>query len=446
MNSLDLYDVSGIRAILDRQRAAFLADPAPTAEQRIERLERAAQLLLVHAGELTEALNRDFGVRSPTFTHGVEIQYPLANIRQTQADLERWMRSESRPSPQGSAWVQYQPLGVVGVVTPWNGPVNMLFNGLAGALAAGNRVMLKPSELTPCTSGLLARLLRSAYAEDEVAVITGGAEVARAFCAQPFDHLLFTGAGSIGREVMRAAADNLVPVTLELGGKSPVILSRSADLASAAAMVAVAKMINSGQICVAPDYLFVPEESLQAFVATARAAIAARFPSLRDNPEVTSIINQRHFQRLHGYIDQARAAGVEVIELNPAQEDFAGQPFYKMCPTLLIDPPDELGVMQEEIFGPLLPVKTYREMDEVLAYINARPRPLALYYFGQDAGEEQQVLSRTCSGGVTVNGIAQHASLESLPFGGVGASGMGAYHGIDGFRRFSHAKAVFRSA
>ncbi|UVE19556.1 coniferyl aldehyde dehydrogenase [Pseudomonas sp. LS44] len=445
MNSSQSFDATSIRETLRLQRAAFLAAPLASAEARIELLERAAVLLLTHGDELIEALNADFGVRSPTFSRGLEIQAPLATIRQTQANLERWMQPEARESAQGEAWVQYQPLGVVGVMTPWNGPVNLLFNGLAGALAAGNRVMLKPSEATPRTSALLAALLGSVYAQDEVAVITGGADVASAFCSQPFDHLLFTGAASIGREVMRAAAEHLVPVTLELGGKSPVIISRSADVASAAAAVTMSKMNNSGQICVAPDYVFVPEELLASFVAATQAAIAAHYPSLRDNPEVTSIINRRHFERLHGYLDEARAAGVELIELNPAGENLTGQAFHKMIPTLLINPGDELQVMQNEIFGPLLPIKTYRELDEVLAYVNARPRPLALYYFGLDAIEEQQVLARTCSGGVTINGIAKHAGLESLPFGGVGASGMGAYRGFDGFRRFSHGKAVFRA-
>ncbi|MGH8432360.1 MAG: aldehyde dehydrogenase family protein, partial [Solimonas sp.] len=297
----------------------------------------------------------------------------------------------------------------------------------------------------PHTSELLAKLIRSVYAEEEVAVVTGDAEVAKAFCGQPFDHLLFTGATSVGKQVMRAAAENLVPVTLELGGKSPTIISRSADFPVAVATVIGGKMINSGQICVAPDYVFVPQEQLGDFIATARAMLAVQYPTLKDNPEVTSIINARHYQRLHGYLEEARAAGVELIELNPADEDFTSQPHYKMAPTLLINPGEDLQVMQDEIFGPLLPVKTYRDIDEVVAYINARPHPLALYYFGRDTAEEAFVLRRTCSGGVTLNSIAAHASIESLPFGGVGASGMGAYHGIDGFRRFSHGKAIFRA-
>lgn len=446
MSAIENWTSTDIRTILEKQRAAYLASEPWTVEQRCERLDRAIGLLVKHEQDIIEALSADFGHRSPSFSKGSEVLSPLATLKQTRAELAEWTRPEQRQARTGEAWVQYQPLGVVGIVTAWNVPGYMIFSGLAGALAAGNRVMIKPSEFTPHTSALIARLIRSVYTEDEVAVVLGGAEVGQAFCAQPFDHLLFTGATSIGKHVLRAAAENLVPVTLELGGKSPAIISRSADFKDAVAKTVIGKLLNAGQLCVAPDYVFVPKESLEAFIGIAKAVVAGFLPTLKDNPEYTSIINTRHYERLLDYLSEARQAGVELIELNPADEDFSTATRNKIVPTLLRNPGDDLQVMQDEIFGPLLPIKPYDNIAEVIAWINARPRPLALYYFGNDADEEAQVLSRTCSGGVTLNGVLSHASTEGLPFGGVGQSGMGAYHGIDGFRTFSHAKAVLRTA
>ncbi|WP_433766126.1 coniferyl aldehyde dehydrogenase [Pseudomonas putida] len=446
MSAIEHSTSCEIRTILEKQRAGFLANEPWTLEQRCELLDRAIGLLVNHEQDLIEALTADFGHRSPGFSKGSEVLSPLATLKQTKAELADWMRPEQRQARAGQAWVQYQPLGVVGIVTAWNVPGYMVFSGLAGALAAGNRVMIKPSEFTPHTSALIARLIRSVYAEEEVAVVLGGADVGQAFCGQPFDHLLFTGATSIGKHVLRAAAENLVPVTLELGGKSPTIISRTADFNDAVAKTVIGKLLNAGQLCVAPDYVFVPQESVGAFISVAKAVVGKFFPTLKDNPDYTSIINSRHYERLLGYLGEARAAGVELIELNPAGEDFSDGARNKIVPTLLRNPGDALQVMQDEIFGPLLPVLAYTTIDEVIARINARPRPLALYYFGNDAAEEAAVLTRTCSGGVTLNGVLSHASTEGLPFGGVGQSGMGAYHGIDGFRTFSHAKAILRTA
>ncbi|OWP49761.1 coniferyl aldehyde dehydrogenase [Pseudomonas nitroreducens] len=443
MSANDYMGEAEIRAILQRQRAAALESGPSSAEQRCELIDRAIDLLANNEQALLDALNADFGHRSPTFSRYSDVQSPLATLKQTRSELAGWMQPERRQASRGEAWVEYQPLGVVGIVTAWNVPVNMVFKGLAGALAAGNRVMIKPSEFNPHTSALIARMIRSVYAEEEVAVVTGPAEVGQAFCRQPFDHLLFTGAGSIGRHVLRAAAENLVPVTLELGGKSPAIISRSADLKTAVAKIVIGKTLNAGQLCVAPDYVFVPEESMDAFIAIAQAVVAGFLPTLADNPEYTSIINERHYQRLQAYLAEARQAGVTLVELNPAGETLDGAS-RKIAPTLLRNPGDALQVMQDEIFGPLLPIKPYGDFSEVIAYVNARPCPLGLYWFGSDAAEERLVLERTCSGGVTLNEVMQHAGLENLPFGGIGASGMGAYHGIDGFRTFSHAKAVYR--
>ncbi len=445
MSANENLSAADVRVILDKQRAACLANEPWTAEQRCERIDRAIGLLVDYQEEIVAALAADFGHRSQDFSRLFDVLSPLAAMKYTKAKVAEWMRDEQRHTDRGQAWVQYQPLGVVGILTAWNFPGNLIFNGLAGALAAGNRVMIKVSEFNPQTSALIARIFRTVYAEDEVAIITGGPDVGQAFCSQPFDHLLFTGATSIGKHVMRAAAENLVPVTLELGGKSPTIISRSADLAAAVNKIITGKLHNAGQICLAPDYVFVPEEKLAEFVAIAKATVAKLFPTLKDNPDYTSVINARHFERLQGYLAEAREAGVELIEMNPAGEDFAGQAHHKIVPTLLNNPGDQLKVMQDEIFGPLLPIKPYSDIQEVVAYINSHPRPLGLYYFGSNADEEAFVLNRTTSGGVCLNDVLRHAGVETLPFGGVGASGMGAYHGFDGFRTFSHAKAVLRA-
>ncbi|MDN7140077.1 coniferyl aldehyde dehydrogenase [Pseudomonas sp. JQ170] len=435
-----------VRVVLEKQRAAWLASAPWTAEQRCELIDRAIGLLVDYQDDIVAALAADFGHRSADFSRLFDVLSPLASMKYTKSQVATWMRDEPRHTDRGEAWVRYQPLGVVGILTAWNFPGNMIFNGLAGALAAGNRVMIKLSEFNPHTSALIARIFPTVFADDEVAIVTGGAEVGQAFCALPFDHLLFTGASSIGKHVMRAAAENLVPVTLELGGKSPTIISRSADLAAAVSKIITGKLHNAGQICLAPDYVFVPEEHMAEFISLAKATVAKLYPTLKDNPDYTSVINARHFERLHDYLAQARDAGVHTVELNPANEDFSGQPHHKIAPTLLLNPDDSLKVMQDEIFGPLLPVKPYSDIQAVVAYINSHPRPLGLYYFGSHAEEEAFVLERTTSGGVCVNDVLRHGGVETLPFGGVGASGMGAYHGFDGFRTFSHARAVLRAA
>jgi len=276
-----------------------------------------------------------------------------------------------------------------------------------------------------------------------LAVITGGPQAGEQFSRLPFDHLIFTGSTSIAYHVMRAAAENLVPVTLELGGKSPVIIGPGANMDLAATRVMVGKTMNAGQICLAPDYVMVPEAQRDDFVAKASAAVHKLYPTLKDNPDYTSVINQRHHDRLRNYLDDAKAKGGKLVEVNPAREDFSQQEFHKIPPTFVLDPTDDMKIMQDEIFGPLLPVKTYRTVDEAIDYVNGKARPLGLYYFGTDKAEQQRVLSRTTSGGVTVNDVIMHVAMEDLPFGGVGPSGMGSYHGVDGFRTFSHRKSVY---
>jgi coniferyl-aldehyde dehydrogenase len=450
MDGGQAIDATAMQAILDRQKAAHLRDGAPSAETRIERIDRCILLLVEHKQAIVDALNQDFGARSPTVTAFTDVAGSIGPLKHARDHLRGWMKTEKRrttPAILGllgaKAEVRCQPKGVVGVISPWNFPVNLTFSPLAGVLAAGNRAMIKPSEFTPATSDLLKRMFASAFSEEEIAVVTGGPDVGQAFAGLAFDHLIFTGATSIARHVMRAAAENLVPLTLELGGKSPVILGRSADVKVAAARIMNGKTLNAGQICLAPDYILAPKESLDGFVHAAEGAVKGMFPTMKDNPDYTSVINQRHFERITAYVDEARAKGARVVELKPDGEDFSQQEHHKIPPTLIIDPADDLKVMQEEIFGPVLPVKTYAQVDDAIAYVNARDRPLGLYYFGADDAEREKVLGSTTSGGVSVNDVIMHVAQEELPFGGVGPAGMGSYLGVDGFREFSHKKAVF---
>jgi len=446
-------DTKRMQEVLLRQRAAHIKDGPPSAEVRIARIDRAIGLLVDNRDAIAEALREDFGHRSVDASLFTDVSGSIGPLKHARKHVKSWMKRERRkvtPAALGlfgaKAHIEYQPKGVVGVISPWNFPFNLTFTPLAGIFAAGNRVMIKPSEYTPRSSELMARLFHQAYDESEVAVILGGPEVGHAFSSLPFDHLLFTGATAIAYHVQRAAAENLVPTTLELGGKSPVIVSRSAELPLAAKRVMNGKTLNAGQICLAPDYMLVPKDRVQDFVGEAVKAVTTMFPTLKDNPDYTSAINQRHYDRLMGYIDDARAKGAEIVEINPAKEDFRQQPFHKIPPTLVLNPTDDMKIMKDEIFGPLLPVKAYDSMDEAIAYVNEHPRPLGLYYFGNDAAEQERVVTRTTSGGVTVNDVVMHVAMEDLPFGGIGPSGMGAYHGVDGFRTFSHAKAVFQQA
>jgi coniferyl-aldehyde dehydrogenase len=446
----DTHDAASMQTLLEKQKAAHLRDGAPSAELRMERLDRCVGLLVENRKAIEAALNEDFGARSPEATAFTDVAASIGPLQHAKANLKKWMKTERRktsPALLGlfgaKAEVRYQPKGVVGVISPWNFPVNLTFTPLAGIIAAGNRAMIKPSEYTPATSALMAQMFGGAFSEEEIAVVTGGPDVGQAFAALPFDHLIFTGATAVARHVMRAAADNLTPLTLELGGKSPVILGRSADMATAAARIMNGKTLNAGQICLAPDYVLAPKEKLEAFVGEAEGAVKRMFPTLKDNPDYTAIVAQRHYERIMGYIDDARAKGARVVELKPDGEDLTQQQHRKIAPTLIIDPTDDMTVMQEEIFGPVLPVKTYQGVDEAIAYVNAHDRPLGLYYFGDDAAEREKVLAGTTSGGVTVNDVVFHVAQEDLPFGGVGPSGMGSYHGYDGFREFSHKKAVY---
>ncbi|MEL0065012.1 MAG: coniferyl aldehyde dehydrogenase [Gammaproteobacteria bacterium] len=438
-----------MQAILDRQKKAYIADGVVTAETRIDRLDRAINILKNHGTKLSEAMAADFGHRSMDQSKMTDIDGAIGPLQHAKKHVRQWMKPEKRKVmfPLGifgaRGRIEYQPLGVVGCISPWNFPVQLTFAPLGGIFAAGNRTMIKPSEFTAQTSELMQELFAAEFDEEEVAVCTGGPDVGGAFSRLPFDHLLFTGATSIAKHVMRAAAENLVPLTLELGGKSPVVIGRSADMELAATNIMAGKTMNAGQICLAPDYVFLPEESRDEFVEAARNSVAKMYPDIKDNPDYTSIVNERHYDRLNGYLDDAREKGANVVEINPADEDFSQQQHHRIPPTIVLDPTDDMQVMQDEIFGPILPVKQYQDLNETLDYINDHDRPLGLYYFGQDKAEENKVLTHTTSGGVTVNDVVMHVAQEDLPFGGVGPSGMGSYHGYDGFRNFSHAKAIY---
>ncbi|MBK6289329.1 MAG: coniferyl aldehyde dehydrogenase [Gammaproteobacteria bacterium] len=444
---------STMQKTLELQKSAFLADGVADYKTRIDRLDRLRSLLGENRHLLCEALSLDFGHRSIDHAQLTEIAAPVAGLEYTKRHLRKWMKAEQRKIPLlfsllgARATVRYQPLGSVGVIVPWNFPVYLTMGPLTGIIAAGNRAMVKPSEFTPRVSDLLCELFGKYFDKSEIAVFPGGADVSAAFSELPFDHLLFTGAGSIARHVMRAASANLVPVTLELGGKSPTIISRDADLEKAAISIMDFKLSNAGQICIAPDYLLVPEEKLNEVVSVMEQTVRRLFPTLIDNPDYTSIVNERHFQRLQSYVDDALAAGVEMVEINPAGDDFSNQPYFKMPPRLFLNPGDDRLIMQNEIFGPLLPIKTYKQVEEAIDYINRHDRPLALYYFGlADGAEVEQVISRTLSGGVAINDVAAQAGCESLPFGGIGPSGMGVYHGFDGFKSFSHGRGIYKQS
>lgn len=432
--------------LLAKQRAAFLRDGPPSAAQRRADLRKLKRTLLSHRAQFEAAISKDFGYRSAYETRIMEVIPIIQAINFLRRNVAKWMRPEKRRISlhfiPGRARVHYQPVGVVGIVSPWNYPLSLAIMPLLSAIAAGNRAILKPSELTPATSELLKSTLREIFPEDQIAVVTGGPELGAAFSRLPFDHLVFTGSTHVGRMVMREAAENLVPVTLELGGKSPTLIGPDADIETAAASVAYGKLANAGQTCIAPDYVLVHEKDAAAFVASYDATAAAFYPEGAADKNYTAIASARNYSRLRRLLEDAENKGARVIETGPRTPVLTR----KLPSAIVLNVTDDMAIMREEIFGPLLPVVTYRTLDEAIAYINHRPRPLALYYFGNSSEDRQKVLTRTTSGNVTVNDTLMHYVQNALPFGGVGMSGMGAYHGIEGFKSLSHAKGVFEQS
>jgi coniferyl-aldehyde dehydrogenase len=435
---------------LRRMKDAQRKSGAPTYEERIATLEKLERAVVKRKTAIAEAISRDFGNRSRHESMVAEVFIVLGAIKHTKTHLREWMETEERETGfvflPARVELRPQPLGVVGIISPWNYPVQLALAPLVQVLAAGNRAMIKPSELVPETAELLRDLLAETFPADQVTVVTGGPEVGEAFSRLPFDHLVFTGSTRVGKAVMRAASENLVPVTLELGGKSPTIVGRDFSMRTAAERIAAGKLFNSGQTCIAPDYVMVPAGMRDAFVDAYKAAVAKMYPTLEKNPDYTSIVSDKHRARIESYVQDAKTRGARVVEINPAAEAFDGKATRKLAPSLVLDPTDEMTVMQEEIFGPVLPVITYQSLDEAIAYVNDHPRPLALYLFSNERDTIDRVLGSTISGGVTINETMLHVAQDDLPFGGVGPSGMGAYHAKEGFDAFTKKKPVFRQA
>ena len=447
--------IQDMNRILELQKNLNIKEGAPDINIRKDRLDRVIAMVSKYDKQIVSAVNQDFGNRDQVMSAATEVASVIGPMEHAKKNLKKWMKTEKRKAaiaPLGSALsllgakaeVRYQPKGVVGAISPWNFPMNLALAPLAGIISAGNRVMHKPSELTPATSDLLKQMIEEYFDEGEMAVFVGDAEVGAAFSGLAFDHLIFTGGTSIAKHVMKAASENLVPLTLELGGKSPVVVGKNAKIKETAQRVMQGKTMNAGQICLAPDYALVPEEKVEEFVQASVEATSEMYPEMKDNDDFTSIINQRHYDRIQSYLEDAKEKGADVVEINPSNEDFSQQPHHKIPPTIVLNPSEDMKIMQEEIFGPVLPVKTYKDVTEPVDYINSKDRPLGLYYFGEDAKEKDYVLENTTSGGVTVNDVISHIQMEDLPFGGVGPSGMGSYHGYDGFKEFSHAKAVYK--
>lgn len=432
-----------LEQIFQQQKEAYLKQPNPSLSERKQWLKQLKNQLLKHQSQIAKTISQDFGNRSQDETRLAELLPSVMGINYALKHLKQWMQPSKRNVgllfQPAQAYVMYQPVGVVGIVVPWNYPLFLAIGPLCQALAAGNRVMLKMSEFTPTFSQYFQKIISDIFPSDLVQVITGDAVIAQKFTALPFDHLLFTGATSIGRHVMQAAAQNLTPITLELGGKSPVIIGQQADLNESVLRIAFGKCVNSGQTCVAPDYVFVPESLLEDFIEHYQKAVHQFYPEISENSDYTTIINERQYQRLQQYLEDAQQKGATVIPLYDTQNTQN-----KSLSHFVVYGVDaSMRLMQEEIFGPILPIMTYKKIEDAVEYINLHPRPLALYYFGTQQQEQQYVLTHTHSGGVCLNETLVHVGQDDLPFGGVGASGLGHYHGYEGFLTFSHAKSVF---
>jgi coniferyl-aldehyde dehydrogenase len=436
---------SALEATLGLQRKALMERGAPDYRRRLEALDALLRALLARQEEFIKAISEDFGGRARQETLLLEVFPLVEQIRHAKRHLKRWMK----PKRVATGWaflpararIVYQPVGIVGIASPWNYPLLLTISPLVCALSAGNPVMLKPSEFAPRTASLVKLMLSEIFAEDYVAVVQGDASVSAKFTALPFDHLIFTGSTEVGKKVMRAASENLTPVTLELGGKSPTLLQQDYPMEVALPRILTGKLYNAGQTCIAPDYVLVQEEARESFIERAAEVIAELYPGLVDNPDYTRVINARQYERLKGLLNDAQAKGAKILQINPRGEECSALNRV-FPPTLVSGVTDEMTIMQEEIFGPILPVVTYKTMEEALLYINERPRPLALYYFDLDRRRVDEVLRRTISGGVTINDVILHIAQNNLPFGGIGPSGMGQYHGFDGFETFSKKKGI----
>ena len=433
---------------LEPKQRAFRAEGVVSAEVRRQRLQSVIDMLVQHSDALCEAMGEDFGGRPAVFSLANDVVGSLGSLKHAREHLEGWMADEARPSIPpfdafgATAWVRFQPKGAVGIIGTWNAPLFTLLSPLASVLAAGNRAVLKPSEVAPRTAQVLQRAAQACLDPDVVSVVTGDAAVATQFTQQPWNHLVFTGSTAVGKKVMAAAANNLVPVTLELGGKSPTLIGRSANVRNAAERIAVGKSLNSGQLCVAPDTVWVHASQLEDLISALQDFYADLYPVLGSNPDVTPVINERHFARVESYIADAGARGARVVMAGDWPSS-GGAASRRMPLRLVVNPDAQCDISHQEIFGPAMVLRTFNDIAEAVQAINAGERPLALYYFGEDAQERQWVLDHTLSGGVSLNDVTMHPALHDAPFGGVGASGMGHYHGREGFLEFSHARTVY---
>ena len=436
--------------VLSDQKKHFINEGIPSIELRLDRLNRLKSMIMDNRYDIVDALNTDYGNRSKNASLMSDVYMIIPEITKAIKNIKKWTKVEKRSSnfPFGllgaKSYVKYEPLGTVGMISPWNFPLNLALSPLAAIFAAGNQVMHKPSEMTPITAALMKDLCDKTYDEVEFATFLGGPEVGEAFTKLHFDHLMYTGSGNVGRHVMQSAAENLVPVTLELGGKSPVIIGNSADMKVSAKRIMFGKTLNAGQICLAPDYVMVHKDKKEEFINEAKNTIEGFFPDIKNSDDYTSIINEKHFDRINHLLDDAKEKGAHVEQINPSNEDFSQQEFYKIPPTIVTNTNDDMKIMSEEIFGPVLPVVEYDDIKEAITTVNAKDRPLGLYYFGTDKSEEAKILNNTSSGGVTINNVVGHIQQADLPFGGVGPSGMGRYHAYDGFKNFSNPRAFYK--
>ncbi len=428
----------------------FLENFNPNINDRIDRIKRIQKLVEENIDAFHKSLREDFGSRHEQLSLMADTMPVINNAKHALKNIKKWVKQDNRKPnfPLGllgsKAYVQFQPYGVVGIISPWNFPLTLSIAPLIEIFAAGNNAMIKLSEFVPATSELTEKLINKYFTEKEVVIINGGPQTSQSFAGLPFDHLLFTGSTNVAKKVASEAASNLVPMTLELGGKSPAIVSSNAKMKKSVDKIMMGKLLNAGQICVSPDYVFVQEDQTEEFVQHAKDHVAENYPTIKNNPDYTSIIHLNHFERLNELVQDAKSKGATVIEINPAQEDFSQQEHHKIVPTLILNPTDDMKVMKEEIFGPLMPVKTYKDFNETVNFINKNPKALALYYFGDDKTEMNNVLDNTSSGQAVMNDVLFQFSMHDLPFGGVGPSGMGAYHGYDGFKNFSHKRSVLK--